>query len=135
MRSTHREMRCSAAVQAARYRAARRAAMRAAHCEIRPGENVILQYLNHNGRPAPAVRAAANVRPAGTAPSPTAKSLPLAPAGTASNFAWSGKKTATLYRVTAPADPVLVHGNRLGRAKGPQPVPLQCDAPPCGPPP
>ena len=30
MRSTHREMRCSAAVQAARYRAARRAAMRAA---------------------------------------------------------------------------------------------------------
>jgi hypothetical protein len=35
----------------------------------------------------------------------------------------------------APADPVLVHGNRLGGAKGPQPVPLQCDAPPCGPPP
>jgi hypothetical protein len=27
---------------------------------------------------------------------------------TAPNFAWSGKKTATLYRVTAPADPVLV---------------------------
>jgi hypothetical protein len=51
MRSTHREMRCSAAVQAARYRAARRAAMRAAHCEIRPGENVILQYLSHDGRP------------------------------------------------------------------------------------
>ena len=50
---------------------------------------------------------------------PTAKSLPLAPAGTASNFAWSGKKTATLYRVTVPADPVLVHGNRLGGAKGP----------------
>jgi hypothetical protein len=68
--------------------------------------------------PPPAVRAAA------TAPSPTAKSLSLAPAGTASNFAWSGKKTATLYRVTAPADPVLVHGNRLGRAKGPQPVPF-----------
>jgi hypothetical protein len=44
MRSTHREMRCSAAVQAARYRAARRAAMRSAHCEIRPGENVTLQY-------------------------------------------------------------------------------------------
>ena len=55
------------------------------------------------------------------------KSLPLAPAGTASNFAWSGKKTATPYRVTAPADPLLVHGNRLGGAKGPQPVPLQCD--------
>ena len=32
IRSTHREMRCSAAVQAARYRAARRAAMRSAHC-------------------------------------------------------------------------------------------------------
>src|SRR5215472_15307757 len=62
----------------------------------------------------PAVRAAATVRPAATAPSPTAKSLPLARAGTASNFAWSGKKTATLYRVTAPADPVLVHGNRSG---------------------
>ena len=43
MRSTHREMRCSAAVQAARYRAAKRAA----------------------------------VRPAATALSPTAKSLPL----------------------------------------------------------
>jgi hypothetical protein len=53
MRSTHREMRCSAAVQAARYRAARRAAMRSAHCEIRPGENVTLQYLSHDGRPAP----------------------------------------------------------------------------------
>ena len=63
------------------------------------------------------------------------KSLSLAPAGTASNFAWSGKKTATLYRMTVPADPVLVHGNRLGGAKGPYPVPLQCDAPPCGPPP
>jgi hypothetical protein len=62
------------------------------HCEIRPGENVTWQYLSHGGRPAPAVRAAATVRPA-AAPSPTAKSLPLAPAGTASNFAWSGKKT------------------------------------------
>ena len=40
MRSTHREMRCFAAVQTARYRVARRAAMRSAHCEIRPGENV-----------------------------------------------------------------------------------------------
>ena len=66
----------------------------------------------------PAVQAAA------TAPSPTAKSLALAPAGTASNFAWSGKKTATLYRVTAPGDPVLLHGNRLGGAKGPQPGPF-----------
>jgi hypothetical protein len=53
MRSTHREMRCSAAVQAARYRAARRAAMRSAHCEIRPGENVTLQYLSHDGSPGP----------------------------------------------------------------------------------
>jgi len=43
---------------------------------------------------------------------------------TAPNFAWSGKKTATLYRVTAPADPVLVHGNRLVGAKGQQPVPF-----------
>jgi hypothetical protein len=78
MRSTHREMRCSAAVQAARYRAARRAAMRSAHCEIRPGENVTLQYLSHDGSPGPpAVRAAATMRPAATAPSPTAKSLPL----------------------------------------------------------
>jgi hypothetical protein len=42
MRSTHREMRCSAAVQAARYRATTRAAMRSAHCEIRPGENATL---------------------------------------------------------------------------------------------
>ena len=42
MRSTHRETRCSTAVQAARYRAARRAAMRSAYCEIRPGENVTL---------------------------------------------------------------------------------------------
>src|ERR1700758_3398915 len=39
-------------------------------------------------------------------------------------LAWSGKKTETLYRVTAPADPVLVHGNRLCRAKWPQPVPF-----------
>jgi hypothetical protein len=37
-------------------------------------------------------------------------------------LAWSGKKTETLYRVTAPADPVLVHGNRLCRAKRPQPL-------------
>ena len=88
--------------------------MRSAPCEIRPGENVILQYLSHDGRPAPRRGGAATVRPAATAPSPTAKSLPLAPAGTASNFPWSGKKTATLYRGTAPADPILVHGNRSG---------------------
>ena len=35
MRSTDREMRCSAAVQAARYRAARRAAMRSAAVKCR----------------------------------------------------------------------------------------------------
>jgi hypothetical protein len=50
------------------------------------------------------------------------KSLPLAPAGTAPNFDGSGKKTATLYRVMAPDDPVLLHGNRLCGGKGPQPV-------------
>jgi len=27
--------------------------MRSAHCEIRPGENVTLQFLSHDGRPAP----------------------------------------------------------------------------------
>ena len=27
--------------------------MRSAHCEIRPGENVTLQYLSHDSRPAP----------------------------------------------------------------------------------
>jgi hypothetical protein len=27
--------------------------MRSAHCEIRPGENVTLQYLSHDGRLAP----------------------------------------------------------------------------------
>ena len=27
--------------------------MRSAHCEIRPGENVTLQYLSHDRRPAP----------------------------------------------------------------------------------
>jgi len=54
------------------------------------------------------------------------------PATHSAEFCVVREKTATLYRVTAPADPV--HGNRLGGAKGPQPVPLQCDAPPCGPP-
>jgi hypothetical protein len=51
-------MRCSAAVQAAHYRAARRAAMRSAHCEIRPGETTSAMMA---ARP-PAVRAAATVR-------------------------------------------------------------------------
>jgi hypothetical protein len=27
--------------------------MRSAHCEIRPGENVTLQYLSHDGSPGP----------------------------------------------------------------------------------
>ena len=54
---------------------------------------------------------------------------------TTPHFGLVREETETLYRVTAPADPVLVHGNRLGGAKGPQPVPLQCDAPPFGPPP
>jgi hypothetical protein len=44
---------CSTAVQAARYRAARRAAMRSAHCGNPAGRNVTLQYLSHDGRPAP----------------------------------------------------------------------------------
>jgi hypothetical protein len=50
------------------------------------------------------------------------KFLALAPAGTAPGFDWSGKKTATLYRVTAPADPVLLQGARLCGGHGPQPV-------------
>ena len=41
--------------------------MWSAHCEIRPGENVTLQYLSHDGRPALAVRTAATMRPAATA--------------------------------------------------------------------
>jgi hypothetical protein len=75
--AVHPSAKCGAAVQAARYRAARRAAMRSAHCEIRPGENVMLQYLSHDGRPAPAVRAAATVRPATTAPFANGK-IPVA---------------------------------------------------------
>jgi hypothetical protein len=50
------------------------------------------------------------------------KSLPLALAGTAPNFDWSGTKTATLYRVTAPDDPVLLQGTRLCGGHAPQPV-------------
>jgi hypothetical protein len=42
------------------------------------------------------------------------KSLPLAPSGTLPAFgAPTENVSATLYRVTAPADPVLLHGNRL----------------------
>src|SRR5215469_9660387 len=40
-------------------------------------------------------------------------------AGDAQRRILLGPGTATPYRVTAPADPVLVHGNRLGGAKGP----------------
>src|SRR5262249_4992038 len=46
-------------------------------------------------------------------------------AGDAQRRILLGPGPATPYRVTAPADPVLVHGNRLGVATGPQPVPLQ----------
>src|SRR6516162_4728484 len=46
------------------------------------------------------------------------------PATHSAEFCLVREETATLYRVTATADPVLVHGNRLGGAKGPQPVPL-----------
>jgi hypothetical protein len=48
------------------------------------------------------------------------KFLPLAAAGTAPGFDWSGKKTATLYRVTAPGNPILLQGARL--CGGPQAV-------------
>ena len=129
MRSTHREMRCSAAVQAARYRAARRAAMRSAHCEIRQGENVTLQYLSHDGRPAPR-RAARRHRTFANGKIPVAR-----PGRHSVEFRLVREENGNALPVTVPADPVLVHGNRLGGAKGPQPVPLQCDAPPCGPPP
>jgi hypothetical protein len=47
------------------------------------------------------------------------KSLPLAPSGTVPTFSAPMESVnATLYRVTTPADPVLLHGNRLcgGRA-------------------
>jgi hypothetical protein len=68
--------------------------MRAAHCEIRPGENVTL-------------------------PSPTTKSLPLAPAGTASNFAWSGKKNGNaLMKLSAAHQPSCYVGRLQQRALG-----------------
>jgi len=47
------------------------------------------------------------------------------PATHSAEFCLVREKTATLYRVTTPADPVLVHGNRLCGAKGTQPVPLR----------
>jgi hypothetical protein len=49
------------------------------------------------------------------------ESFPLAPAGTAPEFvAAMGIVSATLYRVTTPDDPILLHGNRLCGGKGPQ---------------
>jgi hypothetical protein len=53
---------------AAGFREARR--RDAVHPLRNPGENVILQYLSHDGRPAPAVRAAA------TAPLSTVGKIP-----------------------------------------------------------
>jgi hypothetical protein len=42
------------------------------------------------------------------------KSLPLAPAGTIPGYeTFGGKVTAQTYRVTTPANPVLLNGNRL----------------------
>jgi hypothetical protein len=52
------------------------------------------------------------------------KSLPLAAAGSVPGFgAPTGAVDATLYRVTAPDDPVLLHGNRLCGGRGPHPSP------------
>src|SRR6516164_4406968 len=50
-------------------------------CEIRPGENVTLQYLSHDGRPAPRRASRATVRPAAAAPKfdavPSATTKPI----------------------------------------------------------
>jgi len=49
--------------------------------------------------------------------------LPLAPAGSIPRYNALGKSvTAGLFRVTAPSDPVLLHGNRLCGGRTPQPV-------------
>ena len=87
----------------------------AGFCKVRHRHAV---HPSRNAAPPPCRPPAIGPRAAATAPSPTTKSLPLAPAGTASNFAWSGKKTATLYRGTGPADPVLVQRQSLGRSEG-----------------
>jgi hypothetical protein len=51
------------------------------------------------------------------------KSFPLAPAGTVPQFgAPTDQVSATLYKVTAPDDPLLLHGNRLCGGRAPQPV-------------
>jgi hypothetical protein len=49
--------------------------------------------------------------------------LPLAPAGAAPDFVtvW-GKRNASLFRVTAPDDPILLNGKRLCGRSAPQPV-------------
>jgi hypothetical protein len=50
-------------------------------------------------------------------------SLPLAPAGKIQDYSTLGRKgTASLFRVTAPADPVLLNGTRLCGGKAPKPV-------------
>jgi hypothetical protein len=64
----------------------------------------------------PVVRAAATVRPAATAPSPTANPC-RSPGRHSVEFRLVREEAATLYRVTVPADSVLVHGNRLGGVK------------------
>jgi hypothetical protein len=49
--------------------------------------------------------------------------LPLAAAGSIARYNALGKSvTASLFRVTAPADPVLLHGNRLCGGRTPEPV-------------
>ena len=51
------------------------------------------------------------------------KYLPLAPAGTIPRYNALGKSvTASLFRVTESADPVLLHNNRLCGGRTPQPV-------------
>jgi hypothetical protein len=48
-------------------------------------------------------------------------SLPLATSGTMPEFgAATGAVNATLYKVTAPDDPALLHGNRLCGGRAPQ---------------
>jgi hypothetical protein len=51
------------------------------------------------------------------------KSLPLAPAGTIPGYNALGRSvTASLFRVTAPGDPLLLNGNRLCGGRTPQAV-------------
>jgi hypothetical protein len=98
--------------------------MRSAHCEIRQGENVTLQYLSHDGRPAPR-RAARRHRTFANGKIPVAR---------------PGRHSVE-FRLVREENGNALPGDRarrsrpgarqpLGGAKGPQPVPLQCDAPP-----